>query len=53
LRDNTSTSPEWNGSAHHDLAVQLSTLIQEQVLTWDPADIPTDQIRIQTPADRA
>src|ERR1700677_12651 len=53
LRDNTSTSPEWNGSAYHDLAVQLSTLIQEQVLTWDPADIPTDQIRIQLPADRA
>jgi len=53
LRDNTSITSEWNGSSHHDLAVQLSTLIQEQVLTWDPADIPTDQIRIQLPADRA
>jgi hypothetical protein len=52
LRDNASASPEWNSSAYHDLAVLLSTLIQEQVLTWDPADIPTDQIRIQLPADR-
>jgi hypothetical protein len=53
LRDNTSNSPEWNGSAYHDLAVQLSVLIQEQVLVRDPADVSTDEIRIQLPADRA
>ena len=53
LRGNTSTSPEWNGSAYHDLAVLLSTLIQEQVLTWDPADIRSDEVRICLPADRA
>jgi hypothetical protein len=53
LRDNTSNNPEWNGSAYHDLAVQLSTLIQEQVLIRDPADVSTDEIRIQLPVDRA
>jgi hypothetical protein len=53
LRDNTSNSPVWNGSAYHDLAVQLSVLIQEQVLVRDPADVSTDEIRIQLPADRA
>jgi len=53
LRDNTSNSPEWNGSAYHDLAVLLSVLIQEQILVRDPADISTDEIRIRRPADRA
>ncbi len=52
LRDNTSNSPEWNGSAYHDLAVLLSVLIQDQILTWDPADICSDEIRIRIPADR-
>jgi hypothetical protein len=52
LRGNTSINREWNGSAaYHDLAVLLSVLIQEQVLTWDPADI-SDEIRIRRPADR-
>jgi hypothetical protein len=53
LRDNTSKSPEWNGSAYHDLAVHLSVLIQEQILTRDPAEISTDEIHIRRPADRA
>ena len=53
LRDNTSNSPEWNGSAYHDLAVLLSVLIQEQVLVRDPADIRSDEVRIRRPADRA
>ena len=52
LRDNTSKSPEWNTSAYHDLAVHLSDLIQEQILTWDPADISSGEIRIRRPADR-
>jgi hypothetical protein len=52
-RDNTSISPEWNGSGYHDLAVLLSVLIQEQVLVRDPADISTHEIRIRLPADRA
>ena len=53
LRDNTSRSPQWNASAYHDLAVLLSTLIQEQILTWDPAQISAEEIRIRRPADRA
>jgi hypothetical protein len=52
LRDNTSINPEWNGSVYHDLAVHLSVLIQEQILTRDPADIHSDEIRICIPADR-
>jgi len=52
LRGNTSNDPDWNSSAYHDLAVLLSTLIQEQVLTWEPADISTDEIHIRLPADR-
>ena len=52
LRANTSTSPEWNGSAYHDRAVLLSVLIQDQILTRDPADICSDEIRIRIPADR-
>jgi hypothetical protein len=36
LRDNASNNPVWNGSAYHDLAVQLSGLIQEQVLVRIP-----------------
>ncbi len=53
LRDNTSKNPEWNASAYHDLAVHLSVLIQEQILTWDPADISAGEIPIRRPADRA
>lgn len=53
VRDNTSKSQEWNDSAYHDLAVLLSTLIQEQVLTWDPADIGANTIYIRRPADHA
>jgi len=53
LRDNTSINREWNGSAaYHDLAVHLSVLIQDQILTWDPTDIRSDEIRIRIPADR-
>jgi hypothetical protein len=53
LRGNTSKSREWNASGFHDLAVHLSTLIQEQVLAADPADTDTDRVRIRRPADRA
>lgn len=53
LRRNSSRSPEWNGSAHyHDLAVAVSVLIEEQIITHDPDTVP-DQLRIQSPADRA
>jgi hypothetical protein len=52
LRGNTSKSPEWNASAYHDLAVLLSTLIQEQILMGEPADISANEIRIRRPADR-
>jgi hypothetical protein len=52
LRDNTSVSPEWNGSGYRDLAVQLSVLIQEQILTHDPAGFGAGEVRICLPADR-
>jgi hypothetical protein len=52
LRKNASNSPAWNGSRYHDLAVHLSVLIQEQILTRDPADFSPDEIRIRRPADR-
>ncbi len=48
----TRRQAEYSGSAYHDLAVLLSVLIQEQILTWDPADIRSDEIRIRIPADR-
>lgn len=52
LRDNRSNSPYWNGSGYHDLAAHLSVLIQEQLLTWDPADFSADEVPIRRPADR-
>ncbi len=53
LRDNTSITREWNGSAaYHDLAVLLSVLIREQVLTRHPGGIGSDDIRIRLPVDR-
>jgi len=52
LRDNASSSPAWNGSRYHGLAVHLSVLIQEQILTRDPADFSPDEIHIRRPADR-
>jgi len=53
VRDNTSKSPEWNGSRYHDLAVHLSVLIVEQILTWDPAHISSNETPIRRPADGA
>jgi hypothetical protein len=53
LRGNASKSPEWNGGRYHDPGVHLSVLIQEQILTWDPADISPGGIHIRRPADRA
>jgi len=49
LRGNTSKSPEWNGGRYHDLGVHLSALIQQHILTWDPADIRSDEIHIPPP----
>jgi hypothetical protein len=48
---NTSRSRAWNGSNYHDMAVLASTLIEEQILTWDPAKL-TDEIQIRLPSDR-
>lgn len=48
---NNSRTRTWNESDYHDMAVLASTLIQEQVLTWDPDKLPSE-IRIQLPADR-
>jgi|GEM_PF-2157837 len=53
LRRNSSRSPRQNGSdRYHDLAVYVSVLVQEQILTYDP-DSVSDQVRIQSPVDRA
>jgi hypothetical protein len=52
LRGNTSRSRAWNGSAsYHDLAVAVSVLIEEQIITQEPGMVP-DRVRIQSPADR-
>jgi len=51
LRRNSSRTGAWNGSAYHDLAVLVSVLIQEQILTRAPDTLP-DQVRIQLPASR-
>jgi hypothetical protein len=48
---NTSRSRAWNGSNYHDMAVLASTLIQEQILTWDPSSL-ADEIQIRIPSDR-
>jgi hypothetical protein len=52
LRSKRARSPVWNNSQYHDLAVLVSILIQEQILTWDPAELGTDPIRIRLPAGR-
>lgn len=52
LRRNSTRTKAWNGSAYyHDLAVHASVLIEEQIITKDPATVP-DQVRIQEPHDR-
>jgi hypothetical protein len=52
LRGNSTRSADWNGSPrYHDMAVHASVLIEEQILTQDPATVP-DEVRIQEPADR-
>jgi hypothetical protein len=48
---NTSRSRAWNGSNYHDMAVMASTLIEEQILTWDPSQL-ADEIQIRVPSDR-
>ena len=51
LRGNNSRTSAWNESGYHDMAVLASTLIQEQVLTWDPSKLGST-VRIKLPADR-
>jgi hypothetical protein len=52
LHLNSSRSKEWNGSDHyHDLAVRVSMLLVEQIITQDPDAVP-NHVRIQSPADR-
>jgi hypothetical protein len=48
---NTSRSRAWNESKYHDMAVQASTLIEEQILTWDPSMLD-GEIQIRLPSDR-
>jgi hypothetical protein len=42
----------WNSTRYRDLVVLVSVLIDEQIVTWQPADLTEDRIRIQRPADR-
>ena len=52
LRGNATRTKAWNGSDHyHDMAVQASVLIEEQILTKDPEQVPS-LVRIQVPAKR-
>lgn len=52
LRANNSRSGSWNGSEHyHDMAVLASTLIEEQVVTWDPSQLG-GKVQIKLPKDR-
>src|SRR5260370_20453575 len=48
---NNSKNRMWNNSAYHDMAVLASTLIQEQILTWEPSRLP-GQVHIKLPTDR-
>ena len=52
LRRNTTRTRAWNGSdRYHDMAVQASVLIEEQILTKDPEEV-SGVVRIQVPAGR-
>jgi hypothetical protein len=52
LRGNNSRSRAWNGSGHyHDMAVLASTLIEEQIVTWDPSQLGSE-VQIKLPGDR-
>lgn len=42
----------WNSSRYGDLAVHLSILIEEQVLTREPAGLTAHRIRICSPQNR-
>jgi hypothetical protein len=41
-----SRNPAFNSSRHSDLAVLVSVYIEEQILTYDPTDLATDEVRI-------
>lgn len=47
-----SRSRAWNSSRYRDLTVFVSVLIDEQIVTWHPANLTEDRIRIRRPADR-
>jgi hypothetical protein len=52
LRGNSSRSRAWNGSEHyHNMAVLASSLIEEQIVTWDPSQL-SSEIQIKLPKDR-
>jgi hypothetical protein len=40
------------GRKHSDLAVYISVLIQEQILSYEPDLFPGDEVRICSPVDR-
>jgi hypothetical protein len=52
LRKKRSRSHIWNNSKYHDLAVLVSVLIQEQILTRSPSELDEDRVRICLPKDR-
>ncbi len=49
---NNSRTGTWNDSDYHDMAVLASTLIHEQILTWDPSKL-SGEVRIRQPVDRS
>jgi hypothetical protein len=51
LRRNNSKTSAWNGSEYHDMAVLASTLIEEQIVTWDPSQMG-NEVHIRLPEDR-
>lgn len=47
-----SRSRAWNSTRYRDLAVLVSVLIEEQIVTWKPSELRADRVRIRRPADR-
>jgi hypothetical protein len=52
LWKNRSKTRQWNESRYHGLAVLVSVLMEEQILTRPPGELAGDVIRICLPKDR-
>jgi hypothetical protein len=47
-----SRNSKWNTTDYQDLAVLVSVLIEEQIITWNPSELKADRVRICSPVDR-